>query len=70
MQKDDLIYDMVKKNSESLTRIEEKLTEHVTNQEVHGKGLTVKEFGILAGIVTTVCTTAVTIATIVVNGGV
>jgi len=51
-----MIYDL-------LQNIEKKIDQHINNTEIHGKGMTLKEWGIVAGMVTTVCTTA----TIIVN---
>lgn len=54
---------------ELLKKIDEKLDKHIDNSELHGKGLTVKEWGIIAGIVTTVCGTVTGIVTIFIQGG-
>lgn len=54
MTKEDMIYDLLKS-------INSKLDQHINNKDIHGKGMSIKEWSIFAGIVTTICTTATTI---------
>lgn len=61
MQKEDMIYDIVK-------RTEDKIDKHINDKEIHGKGLTAKEWGIIGGIITTVCTTVTAIVTMLIKG--
>jgi hypothetical protein len=60
MDKTDLIYKIVQ-------RTETKLDRHIANKDVHNK-LSLKEWGKLSFIIGTICTTATTIATIIVKG--
>lgn len=50
MTKEDMIYN-------SILRVEKKIDKHIADKDSHGKGLTTKEWGIIGGIVTVVCTT-------------
>jgi hypothetical protein len=54
MTKEDLIYDLLKK-------IDKKLDDHINDTQLHGKGWSIKEWGIFSGIITTICTAVITI---------
>lgn len=58
MNKEDMIYDL-------LNKIDNKLDKHISNVNMHGRGMTVKEWSIVAGIITTICSTVLGIFKII-----
>lgn len=59
MNKDDMIYDIVKRLEDKLIHLDDKIDKHINASRSRGSK-SAKELAIIAGIITTICTALTT----------